>query len=258
MAVVLPIFPLNIVLFPGMSIPLHVFEPRYRSLVTELVDPVTAEDDPERSPQRQRRFGSVWIELGHEVAAESGPGESTLDPGGPAIGEPGATLPKVSSTGCTALIRDVRSYEDGRYDLLIEGGARFAITDLESVDASSPDEYATASVSFLPEPLGPDADEHAERVRELYRIYCDRLASIGMAPDTSKELPKDPIALSYTVASTIVLDQAEKQRLLEAEDAATRLAVAARFLRRENRIVAAPTLHNLPAGPFLDLGVSFN
>lgn len=258
MAVALPIFPLNTVLFPGMSIPLHVFEPRYRSLVTGLIDPVPAEDDPGRPPQRQRRFGAVWIELGREVAAESGQGEGSPDTGVPVIGEPGPTLPKVSATGCTALLRDVRSYEDGRYDLLIEGGARFTIADLESVDASSPDEYSTAFVSFLPEHLGPDADEHAERVRELYGIYCDRLASIGMAPDISRDLPKDPIALSYTVASTIVLDQAEKQRLLETEDAATRLAVAARFLRRENRIVAAPTLHNLPAGPFLDHGVSFN
>lgn len=251
MAVVLPIFPLNTVLFPGMSIPLHVFEPRYRSLVDELVDG----DEPERSGQR--RFGAVWIELGHEVAAEPGQGRGP-DTGVPVIGDPGATLPRISATGCTALLRDVRAYEDGRYDLVIEGGARFTINDLESVDASSPEEYATASVSFLPEHLGPDAEEHAEHVRELYGVYCDRLASIGMVPDTSRDLPKDPIALSYTVASTIVLDQAEKQRLLESEDAATRLAVAARFLRRENRIVAAPTLHNLPAGPFLDHGVSFN
>ena len=259
MAVVLPIFPLNTVLFPGMSVPLHVFEPRYRSLVEELTEPVAAEDEPERSPQRQRRFGAVWIELGHEVAAEPGSDEeSATDTGIPAIGEPGTTLPRVSSTGCTALLRDVRSYEDGRYDLLIEGGARFAITDLGSVDASSPEEYAIASVSFLAEHRGSNVDEHAERVRELYETYCDRLSSIGMAPDISRDLPKDPIALSYTVASTIVLDQAEKQRLLVAEDAATRLALAARFLRRENRIVAAPTLYNLPAGPFLDRGVSFN
>lgn len=259
MAVVLPIFPLNTVLFPGMSVPLHVFEPRYRSLVEELTEPVSAEDEPERSPQRQRRFGAVWIELGHEVAAEPGSDEeNAIDTGVPAIGEPGTTLPRVSATGCTALLRDVRSYEDGRYDLLIEGGARFTITDLGSVDASSPEEYATASVSFLAEHRGSNVDEHAERVRELYETYCDRLASIGMAPDISRDLPKDPIALSYTVASTIVLDQAEKQRLLEAEDAATRLALAARFLRRENRIVAAPTLYNLPAGPFLDRGVSFN
>src|SRR5699024_100660 len=103
------------------------------------------------------------------------------------------------------------------------------IDDLSQVDTSWPQEHSNASVSLLPEPMGPDAEEHAERVRELFDTYCQRLAEIGMTPDHMRELPKDPIALSYTVAATVVLDQPEKQRMLEAEDAATRLAVLARF-----------------------------
>ncbi|WP_159942228.1 MULTISPECIES: LON peptidase substrate-binding domain-containing protein [unclassified Nocardiopsis] len=264
MPLALPIFPLNTVLFPGMTVPLHVFERRYRRLVSELLGPTLTqgealtEGEARSAPRGPRRFGVVWIELGHEVASESGQGAGEADTGVPVAGGPGVALPRVSATGCTALVRDVRTYEDGRFDLVVEGGARFTVTDLSEVDASSPEEYATASVAFLPEPLGPDAEEHAERVRDLYAAYCQRLAGIGLSPDASPELPKDPIALSYSVAASAVLDQWEKQRLLEAEDAATRLAVAARFLRRENRIVAAPTLPNLPAGPFLNNGVSFN
>ncbi|MEU3015974.1 MULTISPECIES: LON peptidase substrate-binding domain-containing protein [unclassified Nocardiopsis] len=256
----LPIFPLNTVLFPGMTIPLHVFEQRYRRLVTELLGPTLAGGEAGGRERGPARFGVVWIELGHEVAGESGQGAGGADTGAPSTAGPGASpsLPLVSATGCTAVVRDVRTYEDGRYDLVIEGGTRFAVNDLSEVDASSTDAYSTASVSLLPEAMGPDAEEHADRVRDLYEVYQRRLAEIGMATETARELPSDPVALSYAVATAVVLDSAEKQRLLEAEDAATRLAVAARFLRRENRIVAAPDLPNLPAGPFLDNGVSFN
>ncbi|MFV2197376.1 LON peptidase substrate-binding domain-containing protein [Nocardiopsis sp. LOL_012] len=255
MPAALPLFPLNTVLFPGMSVPLHVFERRYRRLVSELLEP--APDGGERRGGL-RRFGVVWIELGHEVASESGQGAAGADTGAPSTAKDGVLLPRVSGTGCTALVRDVRTYGDGRYDLVVEGGARFTVTDLSEVDASSSEDYATASVSFLPEPMGPGAEEQAERVRDLYEVYCQRLSSIGMSVGTSAELPKDPIALSYDVASLVVLDQTEKQRLLEAEDAAARLALTAGFLRRENRIVDAPELPNLPAGPFLNNGVSFN
>ncbi|MBE1459139.1 Lon protease-like protein [Nocardiopsis terrae] len=256
----MPIFPLNTVLFPGMTIPLHVFEQRYRRLVSELLGPTLAGGEPGGREHGPARFGVVWIELGHEVASESGQGAGGADTGVPSTAGSSThpALPLVSATGCTAVVRDVRTYEDGRYDLVIEGGTRFTVTGLSEVDASSPDDYSTASVALLPELLGPDAEEHAEQVRDMYEVYCQRLSSIGMAPETSRELPRDAIALSHAVSASIVLDQAEKQRLLEAEDAATRLAVAARFLRRENRIVATPTLPNLPAGPFLNNGVSFN
>ncbi|MEU3308707.1 LON peptidase substrate-binding domain-containing protein [Nocardiopsis sp. NPDC055551] len=256
----LPIFPLNTVLFPGMTIPLHVFEKRYRKLVSELLGPTMAGGEAGGRERGPARFGVVWIELGHEVASESGQGAGGADTGVPHTVEHtrSPSLPVVSAVGCTAVVRDVRTYEDGRYDLVVEGGTRFRVIDLSEVDTFGTDDYSTASVSLLPEALGPDAKEHADRVLDLYEVYRGRLSEIGMAPETSRDLPRDPIALSHAVAASIVLDPAEKQRLLEAEDGATRLAVAARFLRRENRIVAAPTLPNLPAGPFLNNGVSFN
>lgn len=256
----LPIFPLNTVLFPGMSIPLHIFEQRYTNLVSELLGPTLTGGDSGGRGRGPARFGVVWIELGHEVASESGQGAAGADTGVPHTRSESRdpSLPLVSTIGCTAVVRDVRTYEDGRYDLVVEGGTRFRITELSKVDPSSRDGYSTASVSLLPEPLGSDAKEHAERVRDLYGVYLGRLSEIGMALETSHDLPGDPIGLSHAAAAAVVLDPVEKQRLLEAKDAAVRLALLSRFLRRENRIVAAPTLPNLPAGPFLDNGVSFN
>ncbi|MFD6097740.1 LON peptidase substrate-binding domain-containing protein [Nocardiopsis flavescens] len=257
MAQALPIFPLNTVLFPGVNVPLHVFEPRYRRLVSELLGPTLTRGELAGRDRSPRRFGVVWIELGHEVAATSSAQTPENPAGTPTLGGD-VRLPRVSATGCTALVRNVRTYDDGRYDLVVEGGTRFTVDDLSDADASSPEVYPTASVSFLPEATGPDADEHAERVRGLFEVYRERLSAAGLSPGTFVDPPKDPIPLSYALSEAVVLDQAEKQRLLEAEDAATRLAVLARFLRRENRIVHTPTLNTLPAGPFLNNGVSFN
>ncbi|MDE3720293.1 LON peptidase substrate-binding domain-containing protein [Nocardiopsis sp. N85] len=253
----LPIFPLNTVLFPGVNVPLHVFEPRYRRLVAELLGPTLTRGEPAVRDRSPRRFGVVWIELGHEVAGTSSAQSAESTVGAPTLGGD-VRLPRVSGVGCTALVRNVRTYDDGRYDLVIEGGTRFSIEDLTEVDASSPDVYPTASVAFLPEAAGPDAEEHAERARTLFEIYRERLSAAGLSTGAFSEMPKEPIPLSYALSETVVLDQSEKQRLLEAEDAATRLAVLARFLRRENRIVHTPTLNTLPAGPFLNNGVSFN
>ena len=257
MAQALPIFPLNTVLFPGANVPLHVFEPRYRRMVSELLGPTLTRGEPAVRDRSPRRFGVVWIELGHEVAAASSAQTAEGPVGAPTLGGD-VRLPRVSGTGCTALIRNVRTYDDGRYDLVVEGGTRFTLEDLSEVDASSPDAHPTASVSFLPEATGPDPDEHAERARRLFEVYRGRLSAAGLSPGTFTDPPQDPIPLSYALSEAVVLDQAEKQRLLEAEDAATRLAVLARFLRRENRIVHTPSLNTLPAGPFLDNGVCFN
>lgn len=210
----LPLFPLGTVLFPGLVLPLHLFEDRYLRLVADLLD------RPE-----PRGFGVVGIELGHEV------GESAAH--------------RLAEVGCVAELRDARRHPDGRYDIVTVGARRFRLKEL---DRSRP--YLQGEVEFLPEEAGPDPEPAAVRVRRLYRLYRHRLRAAGAGPFEDGEPPRDPVALSYAIAAALVLDGHEKQRLLECEDAALRLDAERDLLARENRIL--DVLPMIPAGQFLD------
>jgi Lon protease-like protein len=218
----LPLFPLGIVLFPGLVLPLHVFEERYRRLIGDLL----------RDPG-PHRFGIVSAE----------PGRTAADAG--AEDDRSATPPGLAMVGCTAEIHGVIPHADGRYDIVTIGGRRFDIT---GVDDSLP--YLRAEVEFRPDDPGPDPGPAARRVTRLFRLYRGRLADAGAEIGRVAELPPDPVRLSYLVAATVVLDRAEKQRLLEAEDATTRFRLEEEFLLRETRLLDA--LPAVPASPFLD------
>ncbi|GAB3982058.1 LON peptidase substrate-binding domain-containing protein [Actinoallomurus acanthiterrae] len=216
----LPIFPLGAVLFPGLVLPLQVFEERYRDLMRDLLE-----------SEEPHRFGVVSIELGHEV----GPGAAR----------------RLSPVGCTAEIRGVQQHDDGRYDVVTTGGTRFHI---EQIDDSL--SYLNADVTLLPEEDGPGADKIVGPVNRLFHRYCDRLTEHGAEVAELDDLPTDPVELSYLVAASVVLDRPDKQRLLEAEDAATRLRLEYGLLRRENLLLEAfPTV---PAAEFLGGTVSPN
>lgn len=210
----LALFPLGTVLFPGLVLPLHLFEDRYRRLIGDLLD------RPE-----PRGFGVVGIELGHEV------GEGAAH--------------RLAEVGCVAELREVSPHPDGRYDIVTVGARRFRVKEL---DRSRP--YLQGEVEFLPEEAGADPGPMAARVRRLFRVYRHRLGAAGAPPFEEAEPPDDPVALSYAIAASLVLDGHDKQRLLECEDAALRLAAERDLLARENRILAM--LPMIPAGQFLD------
>jgi uncharacterized protein len=216
----LPIFPLGAVLFPGLVLPLHVFEDRYRRLMSDLL----AGEEP-------HRFGVVSIELGHEV------------------GTGGAR--RLAPVGCTAEIRGVQRHDDGRYDVVTTGGTRFRV---EDVDDSLP--YLRAEVTTLPDENGPGAETATEPVTRLFRRYCDRLVEHGAEVADLDDMPAEPIPLSYLVAASLVLDRSDKQRLLQAEHAAARLRLEYDLLRRENLLLE--TFPTVPASEFLGGGVSPN
>lgn len=216
----LPIFPLGAVLFPGLVLPLHVFEERYRRLMGDVL----AGEEP-------HRFGVVSIEFGHEV----GPGAAR----------------RLAAVGCIAEIRDVQEHEDGRYDVVTTGGTRFRV---EDVDDSPP--YPRADVTMLPEKDGPGAETAVAPVTRLFRRYCDRLVEHGAEITDLDELPSTPLPLSYLIAASLVLDRSDKQRLLQSEHAAARLRLEYELLRRENLLLEAfPTV---PASDFLGEGISPN
>ena len=213
----LPIFPLNSVLYPGLVLPLHIFEERYRALVRDL----------EALPPDEQRFGVVALRTGREVGDVAG-----------------APLDVLHPVGCTAEIATIKAHEDGRYDVVATGATRFRVV---SVDDAGP--YLHAEVEYLDDPVGERADVLALAATRAFGEYQRRLLSAQQrTPMSLPELPDDPVVLSYLVAAAVVLDPHDKQRLLAARDATTRLGMEVELLRRE-----AALLDHLPSLPAVDL-----
>jgi Lon protease-like protein len=213
----MPLFPLGTVLFPGLVLPLHIFEERYLALVRHI------QQLPADQP---REFGVVAIARGWEV--EGHRGEPTVR-GEPAV--PGElTLrgePTLHPVGCTAEVRRITQRQDGRYDLVTVGRRRFAVA---GVDASS-EGYLVADVDWIEEATGSDmqAQRLAAGVLALFQRYLHELS-----PDRpGEQLPEDPTVLSHLVAATAALPLEERQALLAAVDTPTRLRTELVLLRRE-------------------------
>jgi Lon protease-like protein len=215
---VIPVFPLGTVLVPGLVLPLHVFEPRYRRLVHDLL----------ALPEDDRGFGVIAIREGREV------------------GEDGVTA--LYDVGTLALLRDVEPYTDGRYDLVSNGDARFRLHDL--VDAGTP--YLSAEVEWLGEDDGGSPGETevlGAAVTRRFDVYRGLLAQVGAVEAAQMAtLPDDPAVLSYLVAVAMVLDLHDRQRLLECASTAERLRAEMTLLNRESTLVK-----ELPSLPAVDL-----
>ncbi|MDQ2836380.1 MAG: LON peptidase substrate-binding domain-containing protein [Actinomycetota bacterium] len=204
----LPLFPLGSVLVPGMRLSLHVFEPRYRQLVADLLNA-----DESGAPV----FGVVALRQGWEV------------------GE----LKDVYGIGTTARVTDVLPHPDGRCDLTAVGERRFAI---ESLDTGS-QPYLMGTVSILPEPDGELRPGMAAATRRALQIH--RRALVDLEVDFGDEFgfedadqaSLDARGLSYSVARLASLPLADRQKLLEVPDTAGRLRAARSVLRRENELL---------------------
>jgi Lon protease-like protein len=205
----LPLFPLGSVLFPGLVLPLHIFESRYRQLVRHLMD----------LPAGQaREFGVVAIQRGWEVGEDPAPATSAP-----------LTLHEV---GCSAEVRQVTELPDGRFDLVTVGRRRFRIARVDAAAAA----YLVAEVEWLPEPAGQEeaADLLAPRVLATFRQYLGLVGDARSVEETvAEQLPEDPTVLSHLVAATAALALEDRQRLLAAPDTATRLRTELRLLARE-------------------------
>ncbi|GAB7107766.1 LON peptidase substrate-binding domain-containing protein [Streptomyces phaeofaciens JCM 4814] len=233
----LPLFPLNTVLFPGLVLPLNVFEERYRAMMRELLK--TPEDEP-------RRFVVVAIRDGHEVAPVApGMPDGTAPPQhGPAAGFGDDPLKAFHGTACVADAATVRERADGTFEVLATGTTRVRLL---SVDASGP--FLTAELEELQEQPGDEAGALAEGVLRAFRQYQKRLAGAReRSLATGADLPDDPSVVSYLVAAAMMLDTPTKQRLLQAPDTASRLKDELNLLRAETAI-----LRNLPSLPAAEL-----
>src|SRR5215469_2151516 len=212
MSMRLPLFPLGSVLFPGLVLPLHIFEPRYRQLVEDLL----AGPEP-------RSFGVVAIRRGRETGVD---GVSSL-----------------YRTGCTAVLRQAEKHPDGKYDLVTVGSERFRLLEL-----AEPAPYWSGVVEVLPETDGDATAAVAQvpRVQELFRSYLQLLADQRRAEITVPELPDEPMLLSYLVAAAMLTDIPVKQQLLEEPDAEHRLAAERAVLTTEMRMIRSLTMAPVP------------
>ncbi|MFJ9027158.1 LON peptidase substrate-binding domain-containing protein [Streptomyces sp. NPDC102274] len=239
----LPLFPLNAVLFPGLVLPLNVFEERYRAMMRELLK--TDDSEP-------RRFAVVAIRDGHEVAptAPGMPDGTALTDRGPAAGFGPEPLKSFHPVGCVADAATIRERPDGSFEVVATGTTRVRLL---SVDASGP--YLTAELEELPEQTGDGAGTLAEGVLRAFRNYQKRLAGARERSLSGDELPDEPSVVSYLVAAAAVLDTPAKQRLLEAPDIAARLREELKLLRAETAVIRhlpslpAVTLTHTPPSP---------
>jgi uncharacterized protein len=199
----LPLFPLGTVLYPGLLLPLHIFEERYRQLVRDLL----AGAEP-------GRFGVIAIRTGRETGVD---GVSAL-----------------YEIGCIAVLRQVREHPDGRFDLVTAGTQRFRLVSLEH---GRP--YLRGVVDLLAEDTGDQAAAGAavRAVQRAFHDYLVTLAARGTGEVTIPDLPDEPIALSYLVAASVVVDLPDRQALLAEPDALRRLQAERELLSRETAML---------------------
>ena len=217
----LPLFPLSTVLYPGLVMPLHIFEPRYRTLVAELL---AARDEP-------RTFGIVAIRHGRETGIDG--------------------VDSLYSMGCTAMLRRVSELDEGGYDITVVGGDRFRLLALDS--ESRP--YLSGAIELVDDETEDAPAELVQAVTRSFEAYLELILD-RTAEEIVAELPDDGLTMSYLVAATMALPLPERQRLLEAPDAVARLRLERDLLARESSLVR--TLHTLPATDLTRVGWSPN
>ena len=229
----LPLFPLEVVLLPGAPLPLHIFEERYRLMTADLV----ADDSP-----FDGRLVIAKITSGSESGSED--------------------EPQTESVGTVVQVRRAEQFADGRWALVTVGVDRVT---LGGVDHSGP--YAVVEVTQLPDNPGRGAGSLVPVVQEALDTYLSTLRTFltdgdafGGQPSETAEvmgrlerllrrlrLPRDPVAASYAVAGLLQIELSRKQRLLEMPDAASRLRAELGLLHREAELIGDSSLAPMTA-----------
>ncbi len=231
----IPLFPLHTVLCPGIVLPLHIFEERYRAMTRHCLE--TGEP-----------FGVVLIRDGREVGTHA--------------------VATLAGVGAFAEIREAGRYPDGRYDLLAAATGRFVI---EAVDAAR-EPYLVAKVTELPDDVGdePQAERLAAAAIRRFVRYLDLMRARdgettevldirveidapedvdaprgpvepALTPDDDAEpasradltIPDDPTVLSYLLSGIVQVELPRRQALLEADTTVERLEGLIDLLERE-------------------------
>jgi uncharacterized protein len=193
-----PLFPLKTVLFPGMPLPLHIFEPRYREMIGLCSD-------------ENRPFGVVLIKEGQEV------------------GEPAMPF----EVGTFAKIIGVDRLADGRLNIVTVGTQRFRIHSFSTEKRA----YMVGEVEVIDEATAGQ-EPSPELVSDLTGLVQRYVAMFQAASEqemTPLQLPTSAEDLSYLVGAVLRVSNEERQRLLEVESTAARLERERELLQRENK-----------------------
>jgi uncharacterized protein len=196
----MPLFPLkNVVLFPGMMLPLHIFEYRYREMINRCVD--------EHIP-----FGVVLIDQGQEVGATAQP----------------------FMIGTAARIMRVDRLDDGCMNITTVGTQRFRIHELHHEYR-----YLAGTVSKFPVVNGATklATELAQRVRPQVLDYIELLSKASNTNLRLDRLPEDPLTLAFMIAIALQIKAEDKQRVLEQPGIPEILALESRLIGRETKLL---------------------
>ncbi len=194
MAIELPLFPLDVVLFPGEDLPLHIFEPRYRLMINECNEQKTA-------------FGIVLVQPHSEHLKE----------------EP-------YPVGTMAQIEVLDRLEDGRMNLIARGLQRFRILELHR---QKPYLTGLVEVFEDQDELEKHQITHANQASELFNVYLQILIEVIGKEAIEFTLPTAPEELSHFIAYFLDVTNERKQQLLELTSTTQRLEEEIDVLRRE-------------------------
>lgn len=217
MAVTVPLFPLSTVLLPGASLPLHIFEPRYRQLTVDLVTGAV----PGRS------FGVIAVKQGRDTVEET------------------------HSIGCTAVLREARRLPDGRFDIVTRGEKRFRLLDIDNTLAP----YLVGVIEWVPDDDPPPEQLMLVRVlaasaREAHRQYCR-----AAWQHEDWEEPEDDVdiaTLAHLLAADCLLALEDRQAVLEECDPVKRLRLVRNLLVREAAFLRALRAVPVPLNQFAE------
>lgn len=195
----MPLFPLNVVLFPGMALPLHIFEPRYREMIDRCLDEDLA-------------FGVVLIKEGPEVGGEALP----------------------YRVGTAARIVKADRQQDGRMNIQVVGTRRFRIEELNRDLA-----YLSGRVRHFPVTDGDTklAVERAHKIRPKIMRYVELLTKATGVQLELDRLPEDATSLAFLTAITLQVRPEDKQRMLALPGVPQLLEMGTYYLGRELQLL---------------------
>ena len=190
----IPLFPLNLVLFPGMPLPLHIFEERYKAMIGDCM-------------RYNQPFGVSLIRSGQEVGSAAEP----------------------FTTGTSARVLRSEILEEGRINIITKGERRYQI-----VEITQQEPHVAALVQYLDEAVGEGFTGISPELIQEYTKLIQGLMTLSGGYTSEVTIPEDPVELSYMIAANLDAPTPVRQELLEVPTASDRLNRLIPLLKRRN------------------------